>query len=331
MSEVQFFSTGCTLLDLALGGGWACGHVFNIVGDKSTGKTLLAIEAFANFRSKFKDEAKMRYAEAEAAFDIEFAKTLGFPVSVSRPEELISTVEDFADDLSDFMKKGGPALYILDSLDALSDNAELERFQEDQKLRLANKPPKESGSYGVGKPKAMSKMFRLIVRDAQNANCAIGVISQIRDKIGVTFGETKTRSGGHALDFYSSQILWLAETGKKAITIRGETRPIGVDVHGKVKKCKVGMPSREADFRILFGYGVDDETSMLDWLSTLSGKKVMAPETIKELRKKLEIARDKQDYTTMKEVREVLAIDTIKIWKELEADFAPSIKKYGEQ
>src|SRR4051812_10773815 len=127
---LQSFSTGSTLLDLALGGGWPVGRIFNIVGDKSVGKTLLAVEAFANFSIKYKGSL-MRYAEAEAAFDESFAELLGFPKSVSRPKELLNTVEDFRDDLSKFLKdleeEDSAGLYILDSLDALSDESEVKR------------------------------------------------------------------------------------------------------------------------------------------------------------------------------------------------------------
>jgi len=94
-TQTKTFSSGCTLLDCALGGGWAENRVANIVGDKSTGKTLLAIEAAANFHDKYPG-SPIFYYEAEAAFDERYAAELGFPVeSVHRPYKYIDTVEDF--------------------------------------------------------------------------------------------------------------------------------------------------------------------------------------------------------------------------------------------
>lgn len=325
---VQFFSSGSTLLDLALGGGWALGRIFNIVGDKSTGKTLLAIEAFANFIRKFPN-GKMRYAEAEAAFDEAFAATLGFPSTVERPDDMIDTVEDFRDDLKKFSDKykAFPTLYILDSLDALTDDAELKKYEkglQPKKTNAEGEEEKVAGSFGVAKPKELSKMFRIMTRDLEDRNHTLGIISQIRDNIGVTFGETKTRSGGHALDFYAAQVLWLAQTGQQTKTIRGEERSTGVNIQGKVKKNKVGMPFRKADFGIIFGYGVDDESSMLKWLT----KQKMEEEVVKETKKRLEAARDKADYATIDVIRQPLIADTTRIWNELEKDFAPTIQKY---
>src|SRR5271166_2077527 len=124
-SEQQYFPSGSSLLDLALGGGWALGRIFNIIGDSSTGKSLLALEGFINFQRTF-PKGRMRYAEAEAALDSAYADSMGFPQEVERPEEPISTVEEFQFDLDNFIKKcksNEPGLYILDSLDSLTDDA----------------------------------------------------------------------------------------------------------------------------------------------------------------------------------------------------------------
>jgi recombination protein RecA len=324
--KYEFFSSGCTLLDLVLGGGWALQHIFNIVGDKSTGKTLLAIEGMANFKRKF-PKGRMRYGESEASFDPEFARTLGFPDDVELPEDPLNTVEDFEADFRQFIKKEeGPSLYILDSLDALSDEAEMERWEENIKARAAGK--EEKGTYGATKPKKMSEFFRKLVRETRDNNACLGIISQIRDNIGVTFGETKTRSGGKALDFYASQVLWLADLGKNTRTSKGETRPVGVNIRARCKKLKVGMPFRECDFPIIFGYGIDDEAAMLQWLTHL---KQYEKETVKEIEKKLDKARTTKDYATIDEVKAILQTDTIRVWNEIERNLAPTITKYHEK
>jgi len=155
--DVEFFSSGSSLLDLALGGGWALSRVFNIVGDKSTGKTLLAIEAFANFKQSY-PKGKMRYAEAESAFDDSFAEQLGFPQEVERPKEMLHTVEEFTEDLYNFLDKENstPSLYILDSLDALSTDSETERFDKLMEGKEAG------GSFGAEKAKEVASQFQTI-------------------------------------------------------------------------------------------------------------------------------------------------------------------------
>lgn len=321
--KYEFFSSGGTLLDLALGGGWAMQHIYNIVGDKSTGKTLLAIEGMANFKMKY-PKGKVRYGEAEAAFDTDFAKTLGFPDDVERPDEPLNTVEDFELDFKKFVAKGGPSLYILDSLDALSDEAELKKWEKNSRARETG--AEETGSFGAAKAKKMSEFFRKLVREVQTQNSCLGVISQIRDRIGVSFGETKTRSGGKALDFYASQVLWLQDLGKITKTSLGELRPIGVSIRAKVKKCKVGMPFRETEFPIIFGYGIDDEVAMLEWLSL---RKRIDPEYAKATEKALIKARNSGNYEDLATIKSALQADATKIWQEIEANLAPPIAKYG--
>lgn len=321
----KFFSSGSTLLDLALGGGWAKPFIFNLVGDKSSGKTLLAIESFANFERTFK-EGRMRYAETEARFDPMFAASLGFPASVNRPEEPLETIEDFRDDLHDFFKLCSPeqpGLYVLDSLDALSDEAELKKYGKSQKA--GDEESEAKGSYGTAKAKAMSQMFRMFNKDMSKAGCSLGVISQLRDNVGVTFGEQSTRSGGRALNFYASQIVWLRETGKITKTESGQTRAVGVQTHAKVKKCSVGMPFREAEFSIIFGYGVDDSLSLIDWLAKGS---FYPKETVKEIKSNLTRAKSAMDYVKLDEITLQLKLDAVKMWNDIEKALAPTMRKY---
>lgn len=252
--DLKFVSTGCEVLNSVLGGGYVLGRVVNLVGDKSTGKTLLAIESCANFATAYPDGI-IRYAEAEAAFDQGYAAALGMPIDRVQFAEDIDTVEDFFEDMEKFLKElnGRPAVYILDSLDALSDRAEQARKIDE-------------GSYGGNKPKKLGEMFRRLVQQIEEANILLIVISQIRDKIGITFGETKTRSGGRALDFYASQIVWLSEVEKMKRTIEGVERVTGIKVKANCKKNKIGLPFRTCTFPLLFGYGIDDLTANVEWL-----------------------------------------------------------------
>jgi len=314
---LRFIPSGSTLLDCVLGGGWAEGRVANIVGDKSAGKTLLAIEACANFAKQYPAE-HIAYRESEAAFDMPYAHSMGMPKGVNWSEE-IRTVEDMDKDLSRWLAgrpTGVPNLYVLDSLDALSDAAEAAREIGD-------------ATYGVGKAKAMSEMFRRRTADLREKRCTLIVISQIRDKIGVAFGETKTRSGGRALDFYSSQVVWLSEIQKIKRTVTGVERIVGVNVRARNKKNKVGRPFRETDFTILFSYGVDDEQSMLDWLKKNKGERHLTDMSLEECGGLLKRARADKDREVVNGLHAELARTCRARWEEIEDALEPAMRKYA--
>jgi len=255
--DLEFIPSGCKLLDLVLGGGYPLGRIVNIVGDASTGKTLLAIEAFINFKKNYPD-GKMYYHESEAAFDIGYAEELGMPVDSVEFIEDVKTVEDFYSSIEKIIKQHKEekvhGLYVLDSLDALSDRAELERGITDS-------------SYAMTKQKKLSEIFRRIVVDIEDTKICLMIISQVRDNIGVVFGERYKRSGGKALDFYASQVLWLAEIEKLYKTVKKIKRPIGIMIKAKCKKNKISLPFRECVFPIIFGYGIDDAYASLNFLT----------------------------------------------------------------
>lgn len=326
-AHVDFFSSGSTLLDLALGGGWAVGRTANVIGDKSVGKTLLAIEGFANFNRSYAGKP-MRYVPAEGSFDPPYARRMGFPVDVTAPEDMIETVEELNDDLTSFIKKKGPSLYVVDSLDALSDDAELVRPMTRGKKVNEETGEEEQGkgSYGAEKAKKMSQLFRRHAVPLEENLTTLFIISQIRDNIGVTFGKKYTRSGGKALDFYASQILYLAHVAQIERTAKGEKRAVGVTVQAKVDKCKVGNPFRKVKFDIIFGYGIDDEQSMVDWLSS---SKEIDGDTTKNLEKELDSLRNHQDREGLKQYNIDLQKLTRSLWAEIEDRLAPPMGKYA--
>lgn len=253
-AHLQVFSTGCKPLDLALGGGWAEARISNIVGDKSTGKTLLCIEGATNFAIKY-PRGRIRYRECEAAFDPQYAAALGMPVDRVDFGDPLDTVEDLFEDMTKVVTKASnPELYIVDSLDALSDRAELEREMD-------------KGTFGAQKAKNLSQLFRRLVRELSRKQVTVMIVSQVRSKIGISFGRDTTRSGGRALDFYASQVIYLAKLKTLVRTTHNSKRPTGIRLKAKVDKLKVGgFPFREAEFNIKFGYGIDDEEACESYL-----------------------------------------------------------------
>jgi len=309
---IDFFSTGCFILDLALGGGWAQNRIINVVGDKSTGKTLLAIEATANYAKKY-PSAPIIYTEVESAFDPQYAAALGMPMDRITFTEDMFTVEDWYKHLEQIIEelKGEPALYILDSLDALSDEAELKVGISDPKM-------------GTAKAKQLSALFRRINQKLAGSNITLIIISQVRENIGITFGRQTKRSGGRALDFYASQVLYLAHVGQVKRTHKGVERVVGIRIKAKVDKNKAGLPFREAEFQILFGYGVADLDACLDWLEETKLWSELTEYPRKHFLEALNNMNDEKLQAELTRIHTVIA----KLWNEIELALAPTARKY---
>lgn len=319
---MQFIPSGCTLLDKVLGGGWPLGRMSNLVGDKSTGKTLLAIEACANFNI-LHPKGKIWYREAEAAFDVGYAEAVGLPARAvdfgpNGPDSKWDTVEDIFEDLERCLsvveKSGKPGLYIVDSLDALTSRASLARNVGE-------------GTYNLEKQKILGEMFSELSRRIKSTRVALLVISQVRARIGITFGEKYRRSGGSALDFYASQIVWLSHLKTLVRKVRGSKRATGVRIRAKCKKNKVVAPFRECDFTIRFGYGVDDLTANVEYLQevkrlSLAGIK---PANVDDYLDEAEELPDDELHERQAMVK--LAVQ--QAWEEIEEDVRPKRRKYG--
>jgi recombination protein RecA len=319
--HTETFSSGCTVLDCALGGGWPLKRMFNIMGDKSTGKTLLMIEACAQFLRHHKNKARVIYAEAEAAFDAAYAEALGLPVDrieFLEDDRQVRTVEDLENALKQTIESanGLPTLFVVDSYDALSDDAELARDTGDK------------ATYGTAKAKFSSTMFRKLIKQLQDKNITLGIVSQIRQNIGVSYGSTYVRSGGKALDFYATHIVYLQKLKSLKKTRDGIDRIYGVTVRAKVEKNKLSMPYREAEFPILFGYGVENMISIVDWLVT-NKRHSGAFESEKEAAALLR-RLDKMSASEYKREEGRLIGILRKEWKHVESLFIPPRCKYGE-
>ena len=320
-ASLTFIPSGSILLDCVLGGGWPLGRIANIVGDKSTGKTLLAIEACNNFARKF-PKGKIWYRESEAAFDADYAQALGLPLKRVRfgPRGLDSawsTVEDVFEDLSKVIDKykgtGRPGLYIIDSLDALSTRAGLKRDLGE--------------GYRLDKPKLLSELFERTVGPIKETNLSVLIISQVRDRIGFVVGEKHRRSGGRALDFYASQALWLTHIKTLKRTVHGQKRAWGIRILAQTKKNKITTSFQNCEFTVRFRYGIDDVPSALQYLAEANRLKLL------DLTKK-QLDKAEEEWWSMSAVKQAAFADrvhraVIKSWAEVDEALKPPRPKYA--
>jgi recombination protein RecA len=310
-TSAELFSSGCTVLDCVLGGGWAYNRMANIVGDKSTGKTLLGMEAMANFAADNPD-GKLVLAESESAFDESYARNLGLPIErVERPE--VHTVEDVFQVLEACMGNKERTFVLVDSLDALSDIGEVNREMD-------------KGTFGT-KAKAISEWFRRQNQALGKNNITLMVISQLRDNIGVQFGAKYKRSGGHAMDFYATHTLWLHHKKQLEATKAKVKRVVGVLIRAQCKKNKVGPPMRECEFPLMFGFGVEDVVAGLDWLISVD-RTTKSLGISAEDAKKLRANLGKLDDEAYFQERANITAAVKEVWLEIEDSFLPSRKKY---
>jgi len=293
---VKFIPSGSIVLDCVLGGGWARGRVINIVGDRSTCKTALACEMIASVLvskstfERYPEDArlpkKVVYDVAEGSVDFDLDAMYGMKHS-EIDWRSSDTVEEFdkavADELS--VLPGAPdgylLVYILDSLDPLSCDAEIkfeakkhgamEEKEKEAKTSKTGKPKKEKkekGTYGMDKAKLMNRFFRRNDLRLKQKLATLVIISQTRTKIGSMF-TAKKRSCADALDFYESQELWLRETEKIEKKVGKRIMITGVRIHCGVKKNKVGKPYRDCYITFLFDYGLDNIGTNIDFLYDL--------------------------------------------------------------
>lgn len=314
--EIEFIPTGSKMLNLALGGGWANGRTINIVGDRSSGKTLLVTEAATNYRIKY-PRRKIRYRETERAFLMSYARNIGAPVDsidFGKSDAPMRTVEDLYEELAYRVGRveHGGEMFIVDSLDALTSRAALKRTLD-------------QGSYGVERAKLMSKLFQDLNDPMERAGITLIIISQLRDKINAMFGRKSTRNGGRALDFYASQIVWLAQLGKIKAKVSGIERPVGIRIKAQTDKNKVGLPFREVEFPILFSWGMDDVASCIDWLKSTGGVddalNGMSPDSFRKM-----VRNGDGDWKRAIE-RMHMVVD--ERWNKIESSFMPPRPKYG--
>jgi len=243
VEPIAVIRTGSLALDLATGiGGYPRGRVVEIYGPESSGKTTLALHAIAEAQ---RNGGVAAFIDAEHALDVAYARGVGVETDrllISQPD----TGEQALDITEMLVRSGAVDLVVIDSVAALTPKAEIEGEMGDQHMGL--------------QARLMSQALRKLTAITHRTGTTLVFINQLRQKIGVTFGNPETTTGGNALKFYASVRIDVRRVGP----IKVSEESVGSRTRAKIVKNKMAVPFKEAEFDIRYGSGVDPVGELID-------------------------------------------------------------------